>query len=384
MLSLLALPSAFSAGARAAPGAVRSGVVQMATPNAPEIYCGKYKDELIQTANAMVAPGKGLLACDESTGTVGARLEANGMENVEVNRMTWRNLLFTTPDIGKYISGAILFEETLFQNDPDGKPFVDVLNGNGIIPGIKVDTGLKPLACGGKGETWCTGLDTLKDRTEKYYEQGARFAKWRTALKIDVEAGCPTDLAIEVAAQDLARYARICQESGLVPIVEPEILIDGTHDITTTARVQERVLSTVYKKLRENGVLLEGSLLKPSMTVPGVECEDKSDPATIAKMTVQTLDRCLPPAMPGVTFLSGGISEEDSSIYLNEINKLERKGAFALTFSYSRALQSSCIKIWGGKEENYKAAQDQLRARAIANSEASQGKYEPGSQPSIE
>ena len=176
----------------------------------------------------------------------------------------------------------------------------------------------------------------------------------------------------------------ICQENGLVPIVEPEILIDGTHDVMTTARIQERVLTTVYAKLQDNGVLLEGSLLKPSMTVPGVECSDKSDPATIAKMTVQTLDRCLPPAMPGVTFLSGGISEEDSSIYLNEINKLDRKGAFALTFSYSRALQSSCIKIWGGKEENYKAAQGQLKARAQANSEASTGEYKPGSQPSIE
>merc|ERR1719152_717569 len=276
------------------------------------------------------------------------------MENVEENRQKWRNLLFTTPDLGKYISGAILFEETLYQNDPDGKPFVDVLKANGIIPGIKVDRGLRPLLGGGEGENWCTGLDNLAERTAKYYAQGARFAKWRTALKIDVEKGCPTDLAIDVASQDLARYARICQENGLVPIVEPEILIDGTHDIETTARIQERVLTTVYAKLQDNGVLLEGSLLKPSMTVPGVECPDKSDPATIAKMTVQTLDRCLPPAMPGVTFLSGGISEEDSSIYLNEINKLDRKGPFALTFSFSRALQSSCIKIWGGKDDKYK------------------------------
>jgi len=363
----------------------RSAVtVSMATPNAAPVYDGKYAEELRATAAAMVVPGKGLLACDESTGTVGTRLEANGMENSEANRQKWRNLLFTTEGIGEYISGAILFEETLFQSDPAGKPFVDVLQGNGIIPGIKVDTGLKPLLGGGEIEKWCTGLDNLSDRCAKYYEQGARFAKWRTALQIDVEAGCPTDLAIDVASQDLARYARICQENGLVPIVEPEILIDGTHDIATTARVQERVLSTVYMKLQDNGVLLEGSLLKPSMTVPGVEASDKSDPATIAKMTVQTLDRCLPPAMPGVTFLSGGISEEDSSIYLNEINKLDRKGAFALTFSYSRALQSSCIKIWGGKEENYKAAQDQLYARAKANSEASVGKYVPGSQPSIE
>merc|ERR1712151_990904 len=248
-----------------------------------------------------------------------------------------------------------------YQSDPDGKPFVDVLKANGIIPGIKVDRGLQPLVGGGEGENWCTGLDDLAERAGKYYAQGARFAKWRTALKIDVAKGMPTDLAIDVAAQDLARYARTCQENGLVPIVEPEILLDGAHDIATTARIQERVLSTVYQKLHDNGVLMEGSLLKPSMTVPGVDASDKSSPGEIAKMTVQTLDRCLPSAMPGVTFLSGGISEEDSSIYLNEINKITpRAGTCALTFSYSRALQSSCIKIWGGKEENYKAAQDQL------------------------
>jgi len=386
MLALISAPASFAPGIRApVTYASTSAVnVQMATPNAAPIYDGKYADELRATAAAMVQPGKGLLACDESTGTVGTRLEAIGLVNNEENRMTWRNLLFTTEGIGEYISGAILFEETLFQNDPAGKPFVDVLKGNSIIPGIKVDTGLKPLLGGAEKENWCSGLDSLAERCEKYYAQGARFAKWRTALRIDVPNGCPTDLAIDVAAQDLARYARICQENGLVPIVEPEILIDGDHDLATTARVQERVLTTVYMKLQDNGVLLEGSLLKPSMTVPGVECSDKSDPASIAKMTVQTLDRSLPPAMPGVTFLSGGISEEDSSIYLNEINKLQRKGAFALTFSYSRALQSSCIKIWGGKEENYKKAQDQLKARAQANSEASIGKYVPGSQPSIE
>jgi fructose-bisphosphate aldolase class I len=381
---LLAINAPASHRVAYAPKQARLSVPKLAAPNAAPIYAGKYAEELVATANAMVAPGKGLLACDESTGTVGTRLEGIGLENNEVNRMTWRNLLFTTEGIGEYISGAILFEETLYQNDPDGKPFVDVLKANGIIPGIKVDTGLRPLLGGGEGENWCTGLDSLAERAGKYYEQGARFAKWRTALRIDVAKGLPTDLAIDVASQDLARYARICQENGLVPIVEPEILIDGAHDISTTCQIQERVLTTVYAKLQDNGVLLEGSLLKPSMTVPGVEAADKSDPATIAKTTVRTLDRCLPPAMPGVTFLSGGISEEDSSIYLNEINKLDRKGAFALTFSYSRALQSSCIKIWGGKPENYKKAQDQLLARAKANSEASMGKYTPGSQPSIE
>ena len=298
--------------------------------------------------------------------------------------MTWRNLLFTTKGIGEYISGAILFEETLFQNDPDGKPFVDVLKANGIIPGIKVDTGLKPLCGGLPSETWCSGLDELLPRCQKFYEQGARFAKWRTALRIDLKTGAPSDLATQEAAWGLARYARICQEAGLVPIVEPEILIDGDHDIATTAVVQEHVLSVVYSCLEQNGVMLEGTLLKPSMTVNGVECKTKASPEEVAKMTVQTFERTIPCAVPGVTFLSGGLSEEDSSIFLNEINKLDRRTPTRLTFSFSRALQSSCIKIWEGKPENVEKAQAQLLARAQANAEASQGKYKPGSQPSIE
>merc|ERR1711937_251435 len=191
-------------------------------------------------------------------------------------------------------------------------------------------------------------------------------------------------LAMKEAAWGLARYARVCQETGLVPIVEPEVLIDGDHDQATTAKHQERFIPTVYKYLEENNVMLEGTLLKPSMTVSGVECENKPTPEEVAAMTVQTLQRVIPPAMPGVTFLSGGISEEDASIYLNEINKIDRKGPWALTFSFSRAMQSSCIKMWGGKDENKKDAQKQLLARAQANSEASTGKYVPGSQPSTE
>ena len=380
--TILALSLLASSDALVAPRALPS--TSRAAPAATQMSLAKYSDELQATAKAMTLPGKGLLACDESTGTVGKRLESIGLENTEANRQIWRNLLFTTPGISEYISGAILYEETLFQDDPDGKPFVDVMGGIGIIPGIKVDMGLQPLVGAGEGENWCTGLDGLLERCQKYYARGARFAKWRTALKVDTAANLPTDLAIEVAAQDLARYARICQEAGLVPIVEPEILIDGTHDVYTAAKVQERVLTTVYKKIQENGVLLEGSLLKPAMVVPGIECPEKSDPATIAALTVQTLERCVPAAMPGVTFLSGGISEEDASIYLNEINKVSRKSTTALTFSYSRALQSSCIKMWAGKEENYDAAQKQLLARAQANSEANLGKYVPGSQPSDE
>lgn len=345
----------------------------------------KYSDELIATADSLVRPGYGLLACDESTGTVGKRLESIGMENTEPNRAEWRELLFTAPNLGDYISGAILFEETLYQSssDPDVS-MVDLLSKAGIVPGIKVDTGLIPLAGGGEGETWCRGLDGLYDKCVLHYARGARFAKWRTAVKIDTEKNLPSDLAVEEAAWGLARYARICQEAGLVPIVEPEVLIDGTHDQATTARVQERLVSTTYKRLQENGVMLEGTLLKPAMTVSGVEAETKPTPEEVAKMTVQTLQRCIPPAMPGVTFLSGGISEEDASIYLNEINKIDRKGPWALTFSFSRAMQSSCLKIWNGKKENKEKAQAQLVARARANSEASKGEYVPGSQPSIE
>ena len=261
---------------------------------------------------------------------------------------------------------------------------IEILDEQGIVPGIKVDTGLKPLAGAGEGETWCSGLDGLFDRCALAYARGARFAKWRTAVRIDEEKNLPSSLAMKEAAWGLARYARVCQETGLVPIVEPEVLIDGSHTQAVTAKVQEEFISTVYKYLEENDVMLEGTLLKPSMTVSGVECETKPTPEEVAQMTVQTLQRCIPPAMPGVTFLSGGISEEDASIYLNEINKIDRKGPWALTFSFSRAMQSSCIKTWGGKKENKEAAQKQLLARAQANSEASKGEYKAGSQPSSE
>lgn len=344
----------------------------------------KYSDELKATAAAMVRPGFGLLACGESTGTVGTRLEGIGMENNETNRRDWRELLFRTEGLGNYISGAILFEETLYQKGADGTAFVDIMKSNGIIPGIKVDSGLKPLCGGGEGETWCSGLDGLYDKCCAHYAQGARFAKWRTAVRIDTEKGFPTDYAIDECAHGLSRYARICQEAGLVPIVEPEILIDGVHDLETTAKVQERLITIVYKKLQECGVMLEGSLLKPSMTVAGVDCPNKPTPEEVAEATVRTFQRSIPPAMPGVTFLSGGISEEDSSIFLNAINKVDRIGPWALTFSFSRAMQSSCIKAWGGKPENVDKAQKQLLARAQANSEASKGEYVMGSQPSTE
>lgn len=341
-----------------------------------------YKEELAQTAAKIAAPGKGILAVDESTKTIGKRLQSIGVENTEENRQAYRGLLFSAPGIGQYISGAILYEETLFQSDRNGKPFVDTIKASGMFPGIKVDTGLQPLPGADPIETWCTGLDGLKERAAAYYAQGARFAKWRAVLQITET--CPTPLSIQENAWGLARYARAVQESGLVPIVEPEILMDGNHNIERTAEVQEKVLAAVYKALSDNGVFLEGSLLKPSMTCPGAECTEPVTKEKIAEYTIRTLERTVPSSVPGITFLSGGLSEEEASIYLNTMNSIKRKGPWSVTFSYGRALQQSTLKAWGGKDENIPAAQKALLARAQANSEASLGKYVAGSQPSAD
>lgn len=342
-----------------------------------------YKTELAQTAAAIAAPGKGILAVDESTKTIGKRLQSIGIENTEENRQGYRGLLFNAPGLGKYISGAILYEETLFQSHKNGTPFVKMLKDNGVFPGIKVDTGLQPLHGADPIETWCTGLDGLKERAAAYYAQGARFCKWRAVLQITSD-GCPTALSLQENAWGLARYARACQESGLVPIVEPEILMDGDHNIEKTAYVQEKVLAAVYKALNDNNVFLEGTLLKPSMTVPGAECTEPITKEKIAEYTIRTLERTVPPSVPGITFLSGGLSEEEASIYLNTMNQIKRKGPWSVTFSYGRALQQSTLKAWNGKEENIPAAQKALLARAQANSEASMGKYVAGSQPSAD
>jgi len=351
-----------------------SGSLQMALSD--------YKKELAETAALIAGPGKGILAVDESTKTIGKRLQSIGIENTEENRQAYRGLLFSAPGLGNYISGAILYEETLFQSDAAGKPFVKTLKENGIFPGIKVDTGLQPLPGADPIETWCTGLDGLKERAANYYAQGARFAKWRAVLQITDTL--PSALSIQENAWGLARYARAVQESGLVPIVEPEILMDGDHNIEKTAAVQEKVLAAVYKALNDNGVFLEGSLLKPSMTVPGAENTEPVSKEKIAEYTIRTLERTVPPSVPGITFLSGGLSEEEASIYLNTMNLIKRKGPWSVTFSYGRALQQSTLKAWGGKAENIPAAQKALLARAQANSEANLGKYIAGSQPSAD
>ena len=246
-----------------------------------------YRKTLKENAKKLASKGKGILAVDESTGTVGKRLAGINVENTEENRQAYRGMLFTTPDLGKYISGAILFEETLYQDHKDGESMVDKLEKQGIIPGIKVDKGLKPLPGGLSHETYCSGLDGLVERASDYYERGARFAKWRAVLQITEDG--PSDLAIQENAWGLARYARSVQESGLVPIVEPEILMDGDHHIDRTQRIQRKVIQEVYKACEQNGVLLEGTLLKPSMTVCGADCPDQVDYKVVAQKTIQTL-----------------------------------------------------------------------------------------------
>ncbi|CAM9252791.1 unnamed protein product [Ectocarpus sp. 4 AP-2014] len=373
--SAFVAPSSFS-GAAVAPRVSKAST-------STHMSLSEYKDELAQTAKAIAGPGKGILAVDESTATIGKRLASIGVDNTEENRQAYRGMLFTTPDLGNYISGAILYEETLFQNHADGTPFVDCLQKIGVIPGIKVDTGLSPLPGGHEVETWCSGLDGLVERAKKYYAQGARFAKWRAVLQITSD-GAPSALSIQENAWGLARYARAVQEAGLVPIVEPEILMDGDHNMATTAAVQEKVLAAVYKACSDNGVYLEGSLLKPSMTCPGADCTEPVTPEEVAATTVNVLERHVPAAVPGVMFLSGGMSEEEASINLNLMNSTPRKGPWSLSFSYGRALQQSTLKAWQGKAENLEAAQAQLKARAQANSEANLGKYVAGSQPSAD
>ncbi|KAJ3681168.1 hypothetical protein LUZ60_015657 [Juncus effusus] len=334
-------------------------------------YNGKYTEELIKNATYIGTPGKGILAADESTGTIGKRFASINVENVEENRRAYRELLFCTPGALQYLSGVILFEETLYQKTKDGKPFVEIMKEGGVLPGIKVDSGVVTLA-GTNGETTTQGHDDLAKRCQKYYEAGARFAKWRAVLKIGPTE--PSQLSIDLNAQGLARYAIICQENGLVPIVEPEILVDGPHSIDVCADVTERVLAACYKALNDHHVLLEGTLLKPNMVTPGSDAPKASN-EDIAKYTITALQRTVPPAVPAIVFLSGGQSEEEATLNLNAMNKFQGKKPWSLTFSFGRALQQSTLKAWAGKEENIEKARAALLARCKANSEATLGKY---------
>lgn len=336
------------------------------------------QEELRNIANQIVAPGKGILAADESTGTIGKRFEGIGVENTEENRRLYRQLLFTTDkEVGNYVSGVILYHETLYQKANDGTPFVKLIQDLGILPGIKVDTGTKDLMGAENGESTTQGLDDLDKRCAQYKKDGCQFAKWRCVLKIGKNT--PSYQAILENANVLARYASICQANGIVPIVEPEVLPDGDHDLERAQKVTETVLAFVYKALNDHHVFLEGTLLKPNMVTAGQSCPKKFTPDQVALATVTALQRTLPAAVPGVTFLSGGQSEEEASVHLNAINALPGKKPWALTFSYGRALQASVLKAWAGKAENVKAGQEELLKRAKANSEAYFGKYVAGS-----
>ncbi|CAG9465036.1 unnamed protein product [Pedinophyceae sp. YPF-701] len=332
---------------------------------------GKYDEELIATAAKIASPGRGILAMDESNATCGKRLDSIGVENTEDNRRAYRELLVTAPGLGQYISGAILFEETLYQNTSDGSRMVDKLNEQGIVPGIKVDKGLVPMA-GSNGESWCQGLDGLAQRCAEYYKAGARFCKWRSVVSIP---SGPSMIAQRDCAYGLARYAAIAQANGLVPIVEPEILLDGDHDIDRTLEVASATWAETFKYLADNNVLFEGILLKPSMVTAGADSTTKNSPEVVADYTLKMLRRRVPPAVPGIMFLSGGQSELESTLNLNAMN--QSPNPWHVSFSYARALQNTCLKTWQGRPENVEAAQAALMKRAQANSMAQLGKYDP-------
>ncbi|XP_052801252.1 fructose-bisphosphate aldolase-like [Mya arenaria] len=343
-------------------------------PVFPAYLTPQQEDELRKIANAIVVPGKGILAADESTGTIGKRFVGIGVDNTEENRRRYRELLFSADAaVADNISGVILFHETLYQKAKDGTPFPKLLASKGIIPGIKVDKGVVPLA-GTDGESTTQGLDGLAERCAQYKKDGAQFAKWRCVLKISEHT--PTYQAMMENANVLARYASICQQNGLVPIVEPEVLCDGEHDLYTAQTVTEQVLAFTYKALSDHHVFLEGTLLKPNMVTAGQSCKQKFSAEENARATVQALSRAVPPAMPGVVFLSGGQSEEDSTLNLNAINTCTAAPKpWALTFSFGRALQASVLKAWQGDDKNIDAAQKQLCLRAKANGLAALGQY---------
>ncbi len=335
---------------------------------------------LAAVAKAMVAPGKGILAADESTPTANKRFAALNIPETEEMRRSYREMLFSAPHFGEYFSGVILYDETIHQNDSQGKPFVAVLKDDGSLPGIKLDTGAHPLALGGPDEKITEGLDGLAARVEEYVKIGAAFAKWRAVIQID--AGIPTYRCIEANANALARYAAICQVGGLVPIVEPEVLMDGVHSKHTLERsfeVHERVLPIVFEQLAIAGVKFEEMVLKPSMVIPGQTSGQKASVREVADATLTVLMRWVPPAVGGIAFLSGGQSDEDATAHLNEINVLarERRAPWNLTFSYGRALQQPALHIWLGDRANNAKAQAAMMRRAKLVSLASLGKYTP-------
>ncbi len=330
-------------------------------------------DEMVRTAAAMVAPGKGILAADESNPTMAKRLAGIGLESTEARRRDYREILFTTEGLADHVSGVILFDETLRQSAADGTPFAEVLVRHGVIPGIKVDGGTKPLA-GFPDEVVTEGLDGLRGRLEEYAGLGARFAKWRAVIKIGDER--PTDFCIRANAHALARYAALAQEAGLVPIVEPEVLMDGAHTIERCAEVTEATVRAVYAELAAHRVVLEESLLKPNMVLPGAECPVQVDDQVIAASTLAVMRRVVPAAVPGLVFLSGGQTDEQATSRLNAMNARGPQ-PWELSFSFGRALQAPVLKAWQGDPANRNAAQAALRHRARLNGHARSGGYRP-------
>src|SRR6201982_3632305 len=331
--------------------------------------------DLNKVAQTMVAPGKGLLAADESTGTIKKRFDAINVASTEQSRRDYREMLFRSGEaMNRYISGVILYDETFWQKAEDGTPRVKLIEQSGAIPGIKVDEGTQALpAC--PGELITVGLDKLAERLKKYYERGARFAKWRAV--IDLAAGIPPMTAISVNAHALARYAALCQASQIVPIVEPEVLMDGDHDIDRCYEVTQRVLNKTFQELRMQRVELEGMVLKPNMAISGKKCPKQASVAEVAEKTVRMLKACVPAAVPGIAFLSGGQSDEEATAHLDAMNKIGGL-PWKLTFSYGRALQAAPQKAWSGKSENVAAGQRAFAHRAQMNGLASKGALEPG------
>jgi fructose-bisphosphate aldolase class I len=328
--------------------------------------------ELNKVAEAMVAPGKGILAADESSGTIKKRFDAIGVESTEDNRRDYREMMFRTADaMTNHISGVILYDETIWQKAKDGTPLVEIIKKAGAIPGIKVDEGTKPLPnC--PGELITIGLDKLADRLPKYYEQGARFAKWRAV--IDIGQGIPSYAAIATNAHALARYAALCQAAQIVPIVEPEVLMDGAHDIDRCYEVTEFALKETFQQLYYQRVALEGIVLKPNMAIAGKKSAKKASVQEVAEKTVKMLKNCVPGAVPGIAFLSGGQSDEEATAHLDAMNRLGNL-PWKLTFSYGRALQAAPQKAWAGKSENVAAAQRAFAHRARMNGLAAMGQW---------
>jgi len=322
-------------------------------------------DKLAAVASAMVADGRGILAADESSGTIARRFASLGVESTERTRLDYRQILVGAPGLSRFIGAVIFYDETLRQRMPDGTPIPTFLSAQGMIPGIKVDRGLVPLAPSSVEEV-TEGLDGLAARLVEYRELGAQFAKWRAVFHIG--PGLPSAMAIDVNAWLLGRYARVCQDGGVVPIVEPEVLIDGAHSLEDCASATSRTLAAVFSELRAHGVSLRGTVLKPNMVTPGSAVFGSASPAEVARRTVEVLGTHVPADVPGVAFLSGGQSEEDATANLDEIAKLGPH-PWRVSFSFSRALQASALRAWGGRHENAEAAQRALLERAEANSQ---------------